>query len=97
MPSDANDTVAQGFLSDFLLTGQDLPVTIHGDEASTPYGSLAVAMSHLVIASKITGLNHPAIVTQINAEITLESLVTNKINLDVDVRRSLLEVHNHRH
>ena len=90
MPADANDTKAQAFLTEFITSGDNIPLTIHGDAASSPYGSLQAAMSDLVIQTNVQGLNSPDMVRHISVEITLESLVTDLVNLNFDVCLTLV-------
>lgn len=53
MPDDANDTTAQGFISDFVQSADTLPVTIKGDEDSSPYGSLVPALEGITIVTSL--------------------------------------------
>ncbi|KAK7064212.1 hypothetical protein R3P38DRAFT_3165227 [Favolaschia claudopus] len=86
-PADANDTVAQRFLADFIQGNSDLPLTIQGDLQSSPFASLAPALSSLTLATSIHALNQPNLITHVNVFISLESLVTNIFQnpLDTDL------------
>lgn len=55
MPDDANDTTAQGFITDFLQSSDNLPLTIKGDDDSSPYGSLVPALEGISLSSSLTG------------------------------------------
>lgn len=54
-PPNANDTTAQEFLSNFLQSGDTLPLTIKGDAASTPFSSLQPALSGISLATSVPG------------------------------------------
>lgn len=76
-PANANDTTAevcqntmlslalltfeQSFLTDFLQTGDDLPLTIKGDSGSSPFASLQPALEGVSISTSVKGqpLFHP--------------------------------------
>ncbi|KAH9934026.1 uncharacterized protein BXZ73DRAFT_100865 [Epithele typhae] len=88
-PNDANDTTAQGFVTELLQTGDTIPLTIKGDSESSPFASLASALEGVEIDTSITGLSAPPIVTHINAFITLDTLVTNLITIDFDIANPL--------
>ncbi|KAJ7251753.1 hypothetical protein B0H12DRAFT_1234031 [Mycena haematopus] len=86
-PANANDTVAQSFLTDFIQGDSKLPLTIQGDINSSPFGSLAPALTSLTLTTDLQGLNQPNLITHVNVYITLESLVTNIMQnpLDTDL------------
>ncbi|EPQ57376.1 hypothetical protein GLOTRDRAFT_120580 [Gloeophyllum trabeum ATCC 11539] len=88
-PNDANDTVAQSFLSDFLQTGDTLPLSIKGDSSSTPFGSLQSALEGLEISTSLKGLNVPPIITHINVYIGLSTLFDNIVDINFDVSNPL--------
>jgi hypothetical protein len=54
-PDDANDTVAQSFLSEFIQTGDALPLSINGDSSSSPYASLVPALEGISLSTSLTG------------------------------------------
>jgi hypothetical protein len=54
-PANANDTVAQSFLTAFLTGDSDLPLTIQGDLESSPFESLAPALSSLTLSTSLQG------------------------------------------
>jgi hypothetical protein len=54
-PDNANDTTAQSFLSEFIQTGDSLPLTIKGDSSSSPYPSLVPALEGISLTSSLTG------------------------------------------
>ncbi|KAF9051008.1 hypothetical protein BDZ89DRAFT_1056905 [Hymenopellis radicata] len=85
MPSDANDTTAQAFLTRFMTTGDDIPLTISGDADSTPYASLQGALGGIKLSTTLPGMNQPTIITSIHVTITLETLVDNLVTIDFDV------------
>ncbi|KAJ7072466.1 hypothetical protein C8F01DRAFT_1299136 [Mycena amicta] len=85
-PADANDTVAQSFVTAFIQGNDRIPLTIQGDLQSSPFGSLAPALSGLTLSTGLQGLNQPNLITHINVYITLDSLVTNIVSIDFDVR-----------
>jgi hypothetical protein len=53
-PDNANDTVAQSFLSEFIQTGDTLPLFLNGDESSSPFPSLVQALEGVSLS---TGLS----------------------------------------
>ncbi|KAJ7874667.1 hypothetical protein B0H14DRAFT_3551962 [Mycena olivaceomarginata] len=86
-PANANDTVAQSFLTDFIQGNSALPLTIQGDLGSSPFASLAPALSSLTLSTSLQALNQPNLITHVNVFITLDSLVTNIMQnpLDTDL------------
>lgn len=54
-PADANDTVAQSFLTSFIQGDSALPLTIQGDLQSSPFASLAPALSSLTLSTSLQG------------------------------------------
>ncbi|KAF8160985.1 hypothetical protein B0H34DRAFT_699004 [Crassisporium funariophilum] len=88
-PADANDTVAQGFLTQFIQSGDQLDLTIDGDMASSPFASLQPALANLQLSTHLNGLNEPTFITQITVTITLDSLVTNLVSVDFTVQNPL--------
>ena len=54
-PDDANDTVAQSFLSEFIQTGDTLPLFLNGDESSTPFPSLVQALEGVSLSTTLNG------------------------------------------
>ncbi len=54
-PNDANDTTAQAFLTEFLQTGDDIPLTIKGDGDSSPFASLVPALEGVEISTSLKG------------------------------------------
>ncbi|KAI0739355.1 hypothetical protein C8Q80DRAFT_1123812 [Daedaleopsis nitida] len=88
-PNDANDTDAQAFLTEFLQTGNDIPLTIKGDGESSPFASLVTGLQGAEIRTSLKGLDVPPIVTHVNAYITLDTLITNFISIDFDVANPL--------
>ncbi|KIJ47323.1 hypothetical protein M422DRAFT_164299, partial [Sphaerobolus stellatus SS14] len=55
MPADSNDTTAQSFLSSFLVSADTLPLTIKGDSASSPFGSLVPALEGVSLSTSLKG------------------------------------------
>ncbi|KAI0354382.1 hypothetical protein OH77DRAFT_1404952 [Trametes cingulata] len=88
-PADANDTTAQAFLTEFLQTGDEIPLTIKGDSESSPFASLQPALEGVELSTSLKGLNVPPIVTHINAYITLDTLIDNFITIDFDIANPL--------
>ncbi|KAI0370690.1 hypothetical protein BV20DRAFT_966193 [Pilatotrama ljubarskyi] len=88
-PADANDTTAQAFLTEFLQTGDEIPLTIKGDSDSSPFASLQPALEGVELSTSLKGLNVPPIVTHINAYITLDTLIDNFITIDFDIANPL--------
>ncbi|KAL0956087.1 hypothetical protein HGRIS_002255 [Hohenbuehelia grisea] len=85
-PDNANDTVAQSFLTDFTQTGNELPLVIKGDSASSPFASLQPALAGTHLTTHLTGMNQPTIITHVQVIITLDSLTTNLVSVNFDVR-----------
>ncbi|KAG6820875.1 hypothetical protein H0H93_010219 [Arthromyces matolae] len=88
-PDNANDTTAQAFLSQFIQTDDNLDITIHGDDTSSPFASLSVGLAQLQLDTQLTGLNQPNFITAIYVTITLESLVDNLVSVSFDVHNPL--------
>ncbi|KAH7888371.1 hypothetical protein F5I97DRAFT_2002257 [Phlebopus sp. FC_14] len=88
-PADANDTVAQGFLTSFVQGSDALPLTVKGDAASSPFASLQPALEGVSLSSSVNGLNVPPIITHVYATISLDTLVTNNIELSFDIYNPL--------
>ncbi|TDL25981.1 hypothetical protein BD410DRAFT_895443 [Rickenella mellea] len=88
-PPNANDTVAQSFLTKFLTSGDNIPLTIKGDAASTPFQSLQPAFEGLSLAATLPGLNFPNIISHIGVTITLDSFDDNLVIIDFDVSNPL--------
>ncbi|EEB97247.1 hypothetical protein MPER_03476 [Moniliophthora perniciosa FA553] len=87
-PDNANDSVAQSFLADFLTTGNTLDLEIQGDAASTPFESLQEALSGIKISTQLTGMDQK-LLQHINVFITLDSLITNLVSIDFDISNPL--------
>jgi hypothetical protein len=49
------DLGSQSFLTEFLQTGDTLPLSIHGDQGSSPFPSLSSGLANLVLATSLTG------------------------------------------
>ncbi|KDQ57731.1 hypothetical protein JAAARDRAFT_69819 [Jaapia argillacea MUCL 33604] len=88
-PANANDTVAQGFLSSFLQTSDNLPLTIKGDSSSTPFASLQPALSGLSLTTSLNGLNVPPIITHINVFLGVSTLTDNMVSINFDIHNPL--------
>lgn len=54
-PADANDTVAQSFLTEFLQSEDDIPLIIQGDSDSSPFASLQPGLEGVELTSSIKG------------------------------------------
>jgi len=54
-PDNANDTVAQSFLSEFIQTGDTLPLFVNGDESSSPFPSLVQALEGVSFSTRLNG------------------------------------------
>ncbi|KAI0686333.1 hypothetical protein BC835DRAFT_1523138 [Cytidiella melzeri] len=89
MPSDANDTTAQAFLSEFLTTGDTIPLMIQGDGQSSPYESLIPALEGVKISTSLTGINFPKLITHITVYITADTLFDNYVSINFDVSNPL--------
>ncbi|KAF8840051.1 hypothetical protein BDN67DRAFT_1054007 [Paxillus ammoniavirescens] len=88
-PADANDTVAQSFLTSFVQGDSVLPLTVKGDSASSPFASLEPALEGVTLQTSVTGLNVPPIITHIYPTISAETLVTNEVELSFDIYNPL--------
>ncbi|CDO73852.1 hypothetical protein BN946_scf185016.g9 [Trametes cinnabarina] len=88
-PADANDTTAQAFLTEFLQTDDDIPLTIKGDSDSSPFASLQPGLEGVELSTSLKGLNVPPFVTHINAYITLDTLFDNMVTIDFDIANPL--------
>lgn len=56
MPSNPNDTTAQEFLTEFLTSTDNIPLTIQGDSGGSPFGSLQPALEGVKLETSLTGL-----------------------------------------
>lgn len=54
-PADANDTVAEAFLTSFVQSGDVLPLSVQGDSASSPFTSLNPALEGVTLQTSVTG------------------------------------------
>jgi hypothetical protein len=54
-PDNANDTVAQSFLSEFIQTSNTLSLFISGDESSSPFPSLVQALEGVSLSTRLNG------------------------------------------
>ncbi|KIJ67573.1 hypothetical protein HYDPIDRAFT_180379 [Hydnomerulius pinastri MD-312] len=88
-PANANDTVAEGFLTSFVQGGDVLPLTVKGDASSSPFASLGPALEGVTLQSSVTGLNAPPIITHVYPTISLDTLVTNEVELSFDIYNPL--------
>ncbi|KAG8213768.1 hypothetical protein J3R82DRAFT_10478 [Butyriboletus roseoflavus] len=88
-PADANNTVAESFLTSFVQSGNILPLTVQGDGASSPFTSLNRALEGVTLQTSVTGLNVPPIITHLYATISLATLVTNEVQLSFDIYNPL--------
>ncbi|EIW52711.1 uncharacterized protein TRAVEDRAFT_134842 [Trametes versicolor FP-101664 SS1] len=88
-PADANDTVAQSFLTEFLQTDDSISLTIQGDSDSSPFASLQPGLEGVELTTSLKGLSVPPIVAHINAFITLDTLFDNFITIDFDIANPL--------
>ncbi|KAI0072486.1 hypothetical protein K474DRAFT_1678619 [Panus rudis PR-1116 ss-1] len=89
MPSDANDTTAQAFITEFVTTGDKIDLSIQGDGESSPYASLDQALEGVKISTSLTGINFPNLITHIEVIITLDTLFTNLVSVNFDVHNPL--------
>ena len=65
---------AQGFLTSFLTTGDDLELSIKGDSDSTPFASLSTALEGVSLSGSIKGMNANPILTHVNVYITVSGI-----------------------
>ena len=54
-PADANDTTAESFLTNFVQSGNVLPLTVQGDGASSPFTSLNPALEGVTLQTSVAG------------------------------------------
>lgn len=54
-PADANDTVAESFLTSFVQSRNVLPLIVQGDSASSPFTSLNPALEGVKLQTSVTG------------------------------------------
>ncbi|KAG5646292.1 hypothetical protein DXG03_003889 [Asterophora parasitica] len=88
-PDNANDTIAQAFLSRFIQTGDTLDLAIRGDAKSSPFPSLSPGLSQLQLRTSLTGLKQPDFITHITVTITLETLENDLVTVNFDVHNPL--------
>jgi len=87
-PANANDTIAQSFLTEYLSTGEDVPLTIKGDSQSSPFGSLIVGLEGVELSTALTGIS-AKLIQHINVFITVETLLTGFVSIDIDISNPL--------
>ncbi|GAA5914535.1 uncharacterized protein JCM6883_003197 [Sporobolomyces salmoneus] len=61
MPSNPGDETAQSLLTAYLETKDQIPITIQGDDSSSPYGSLDQGLAGLTLASSFPGQGIPLV------------------------------------
>ncbi|CAL1708136.1 unnamed protein product [Somion occarium] len=83
-PGDANDTTAQSFLSSFLTSTDNLALTIQGDSESSLIQSLQQSLSGVRLATSLPGMGQ-SLIKHINVDITLDTLITNLVTINVDI------------
>ncbi|KAH8979124.1 hypothetical protein EDB92DRAFT_1821158 [Lactarius akahatsu] len=88
-PDNANDTTAQSFLSQFLQSGDALPLFIKGDQSSSPYSSLVPALEGVSLTTSLAGFNAPPIITHINVYVPLSAIVDSLVSIDFDIANPL--------
>lgn len=88
-PDDANDTIAQSFLANFIQTGDLLDLAIDGDGQGSPFDSLRPAFDEVTLQTGLHGLNQPKIIVSAHVVITLDSLVTNLVSVEFQVHNPL--------
>ncbi|KAF7983257.1 hypothetical protein HWV62_22882 [Athelia sp. TMB] len=89
-PADANDTTAQAFLTQFLQTSDTIPLTVQGDSASTPYGSLQPALEGVTLQTSVTGIVSKPIIAALQTYISLvDALATGEIEASFDIYNPL--------
>ena len=52
-PDSANDTIAQSLLLEFLQSVDTLPLSIKGDQSSSPYSSLVPALEGISLTTSL--------------------------------------------
>lgn len=87
-PANANDTVAQTLLQNYLQSTDPIDLTVKGYGDSSPYSSLIPALEGLSLAGSFPGIG-ARLVTHINAYISLATLVDNYISIDFDAYNPL--------
>jgi hypothetical protein len=84
-PNDANDTVAQSFLTRFLQTAGDIPLTVKGDAGSSAYGSLQPALEGVELATGIAAIDSKPIIASVTVTILVSALLNNSVEASFDV------------
>lgn len=54
-PADANNTIAESFLTSFVQSGDVLPLAVEGDSTSSPFTSLNPALEGVTLHTSVTG------------------------------------------
>jgi hypothetical protein len=80
--------MAQSFITQYISSSGDIPVTVQGDASSSPYASLQPALEGIKLSSSIKGIGKQ-LVSNVNVYITLATLLTNTITLDFDLNNPL--------
>ncbi|KAH7108191.1 hypothetical protein BKA62DRAFT_764259 [Auriculariales sp. MPI-PUGE-AT-0066] len=88
-PENANDTVAQSFVSEYLESSGVIPVNIKGDGQSSPFASLGPALSAVTLSGSVQGIG-ALLIKHIHVVITIpDTLITNEVIVDFDVENPL--------
>jgi hypothetical protein len=79
---------AQSFLTEYISSGDNIPLTIKGDGQSSPFGSLIVGLEGVSLETSLTGIN-AKLIEHINVYITVDTLLTNLVSIDIDLANPL--------
>jgi len=64
-------------------------LTVKGDAASTPYGSLQPAFEGVELATAVSGINNKPIITEVTVTIGLTTLVNNMVEVEFKIYNPL--------
>ena len=77
--------MAQSFLTRFLQTADNIPLTVQGDAASSPYGSLQPALEGVHLATSIAAIASKPIIVSVSVSIPLSALLDNLVDASFEV------------
>ena len=85
IPADPGSEVAQDLLTQYVSTKGQIPLTIQGDGESSPYGSLAAALSGVTLDTSFPGQGIP-LISDIRLYVDLiDTLCKNEASFDFRV------------
>jgi hypothetical protein len=76
-------------LTQFLQTAGNIPLTVQGDAASSPYGSLQPALEGVILATSIAAIDSKPIIVSVSVSIPVSALTDNLVDVSFEVYNPL--------